>query len=169
MRDDSLTTDQIVCNLSSNSITKPYFEGVFALDELPNTYLFHRPRLLVCNTAYSKSPGEHWVAFFLTDNSVDYFDSYGSSPSHTALLDFIVKNSTGFPFRYNTRCLQALNATTCGKYCVTYLLYRAMGYTLNQYLDMFTTDPDQIVRKLYRETFAPSNLNGGQICRAKSI
>lgn len=168
--DDSLTTEQITCNLSSHLFTQPYFEGVFALDELPTSYLTHRPSLVVCNTAFSHSPGEHWVCFFLGDNFVEFFDSYGTPPSHKNLLDFISVNG-GLATNYNTRCLQSLTATTCGKYVTTFLLFRSLGFSLDQYLNLFASarSPDYIVRKLYQSHFKKSMLTGGQTCRVRAI
>jgi len=167
MIDDSLTTEEINCNLSSNFFTTSYFHGVFALDELPCNYLVNRPSLVVCNTAYSESSGEHWVGFFLSHTGVEFFDSYGNSPMHKNFLDFIAANG-GLSTHYNTRCLQGLTATTCGKYVTTYLFYRSLGFSLNHFLNLFPEGrvADSIVRKLYRKCFKPSNMKGGQSCRS---
>ena len=168
--DDSLTTQQINCCLSSHFLTSSHYEGCFALDELPLTYLTKRPSLVVVNTAYSGSPGEHWVCFFLTDNDVFFFDSYGIAPSHKTLLDFIAQNG-GSSLNYNTRCLQGLLATTCGKFCTTYLLCRALGHSHVQYLALFPPGscPDHIVRKLYDRYFQRDNLAGGQTRRPRKV
>lgn len=173
MRSDStsdvLDANQIQDNLSRNPFTCKYFEGVFPLDRLPTHYMTHRPSLVVCNTAYHKSPGEHWVGFFLNDKDVEFFDSYGCPPSNTYFAKFIEING-GDGTKYNTHCLQGLGATTCGKYVLTYLLCRVMGISLAMYLEEFSgKNPDKVVRHLYSKLFNCSTCSGGQICQAKRI
>jgi hypothetical protein len=168
---DILTTSQIDQNLRHHPATCNYFEGVFALNQLPTYYLTNRPSLVVCNTAYSESPGEHWVCFFLGQNQVEYFDSYGCPPSNQALNNFIALNG-GDNTCFNTRCLQSVNAATCGKYVTTYLLYRSMGFTTAQYLNEFNVamNSDRTVRKLYESLFGTEpSCKRGQICRSFSI
>lgn len=167
---DVLSSSQIECNLRSHPVTRPYFEGVFALDQLPTFYLTHRPSLVVCNTAYSKSAGEHWVCFFLSSNDVDYFDSYGCPPSNSALTQFIAQNG-GSGRRFNTTCLQSVTASTCGKYVVTYLLFRSLGLSHEMSVNEFKGgDPDAVVRKLYNCIFGSvSDSSSGQVCRSWCI
>lgn len=166
---DILTSDQIHCNLVQHKITCPFFEGVFALDELPKHALLNLPALIVCNTAYSKSPGEHWVCFFVEDMCVEYFDSYGCPPSNVSLLNFIsVQGGDGR--RFNTRCLQSVDSTTCGKYVTTYLLHRCSGGSMESYVSAFGEDADKEVRALYRRQFPlHSGGAGGQLCKSKCI
>lgn len=167
-KDDILDTMQITKNLSSHPATCRYFEGVFALDQLPQQYLSRRPALIVCNTAYSGSPGEHWIGFYAGENDVEYFDSYGCPPSNKAFADFIAING-GSGKLYNTRCLQSMTAATCGKYVMTYLLYRALGLSIDLYLKEFKEggDSDEMVRLLYKDLFRGAlRCLGGQICRS---
>jgi hypothetical protein len=52
------------------------FQGVYSIDTLPET-----PLLLVCNTAPSYKPGQHWVALYVNSRRRgEYFDSFGRKP-----------------------------------------------------------------------------------------
>lgn len=158
---DVLSTSQIAQVLQNCCITAPYFHGVYALDMLPKTFIFPRPALVVVNTAFSGNlEGEHWVAYFLSsNNSLDYFDSYGLPPQGHHMSEFIKQNDVTNNFTYNTTPLQSLDASTCGKYVVTYLYYRVLHYTKDQYVDLLSGNADEKVKIMYRNKFG-----GGRSC-----
>lgn len=148
-----MSTTQIENVLKNNCTTAPYFEGVYALDRLPRYYIFNRPALVVCNTAYSGSGGEHWVAFFLHRGGVQFFDSYGFAPKGQHMTDFINLNSSSRGAECNTVQLQSLNSSTCGKYAATFLYCRCNGLTMQQYVELLGYRPDKNVRKLFKDIF----------------
>ncbi len=154
---DILTTDDIYDKLSANKFTCKYLCGVYALDRLPKQYISVRPALVVANTAYSGSLGEHWVCFFLSDNSITYFDSYGLPPSNKYFDEFIYTNGANSKtLRWNSTCLQGLTATTCGKYVCTFLLYKCLGFSTKSYIRLLLkmgSAPDDSVRKIYKYHF----------------
>ena len=57
-----MNTKQIWQALTSNTKTEPYFDGVFAIDELCK--IKKKPELIICNTDPSNKPGQHWVLLF---------------------------------------------------------------------------------------------------------
>lgn len=147
---DALSTDQLRNALKRCAVTAAYFVGVFPLDKLPRQRIDSRPALIICNTAYSQSGGEHWVAFYLNKNFVDYFDSYGLPPRGEHLLNFIsVNGGSTASYTFNKTPLQSLNATTCGKFAATYLYFRTLGYTTDQYTNLLANHSDSKVRQLY--------------------
>ena len=133
----------------------PFFEGVFAADTLP-VRLQKRPALLIANTDPITKPGQHWVAFYIGKNGEgEYWDSYGMPPlvpNHKRFLNRLCKKWT-----YNHTSLQSLDSEVCGEYCALYLIHRAHGISLHQFLKKrFTTDPeknDQVVRQLFKRMF----------------
>lgn len=151
--DDTLSTFQIENAMRRCKITAPLFVGVFSLDHLPKGCVTTRPGLIVCNTAYSGSGGEHWVGFFLTHNSLQFFDAFGLPPRGEHMTGFIAANDSTHTFTYNTTPLQGINASTCGKYVATYLYFCALGCSMRQYLSLLYPNPDANVRKLYRNIF----------------
>ena len=76
----------------------------------------------MANTDPSNRPGQHWVAFYYTDNECEFFDSYGLEPSY---YDFDLPNVK----IVNTHSLQSLSSTTCGHFCVYYLVLRSQFHS----------------------------------------
>lgn len=156
--EDTLTTSQITHALTKCLVTSEKFVGVFPFDGLPTQFV-ERPAMLVCNTAYSKSPGEHWVAWYLDHKTNEYFDSYGLFPRGQNFMDFMMVNQmTNLIFNYTP--FQSLFATTCGKYVCTYLYYRAKDCTLEEFKHGLGKEPDKNVKKMYKNIFG----SGGGCC-----
>lgn len=161
---DSLTTSEIRAGLGQCPITAPHFVGVFSLDNLPQK-IFKNPAILVCNSAYSGSKGEHWVAFFVGPKTFEFFDSYGMPPMGEHMTRFITANDPGGRCTYSTAPLQSELATTCGKFAMTYLYNRVLGYSLRQYVELLGNNPDEKVRKLYKKIFGGEcGVGSGQKC-----
>lgn len=152
-----LSTADINRALPGRCETRDAFVGVFSLDTLPRRPIERRPAIVVCNTAYSRSRGEHWVGFFLSvDGGVDYFDSYGLPPTSQHLLDFIHTNSVNGLWTYYDTQLQSLHSVVCGNYVCLYLYYRVLGYSntiiSNMYLEGKLA-PDVSASMVYAKIF----------------
>ena len=70
-----MNTKQLWNALCLNPVTNQYFDGIYSADTLKE--IREKLDLIICNTDPSNKPGEHWVLFFFSDNSVDFFDSLG--------------------------------------------------------------------------------------------
>ena len=70
-------SEQIECILSEDSDVSPVFLGVYPINRLPPI----RNGAFVVNTATSDHPGLHWVAVWVRDDVIEYFDSYALQPS----------------------------------------------------------------------------------------
>lgn len=127
-----------------------FFVGVFAADTLPLP-LPHKPALLIANTDPKYRPGQHWVAIYVdAKGRGEYFDSYGLPPFVTWHSLFLSKACKSW--KYNHDDLQALNSTVCEQYCVVYLLFKAHGYKLSDFLGQFTkncAENDEFVDYLF--------------------
>ena len=57
-----------------------------------------KPNLIICNTDPSNKPGEHWVLFFFSENSVDFFDSLGRDIKYygSVFLNFIANFANNY-------------------------------------------------------------------------
>ena len=127
----------------------PDFKGVFPCDKLPNISKGY----LIMNTQPSSMPGEHWVAMTINTTG-EYFDSYGFYPLNKEAEEFM--NERTSTWTYNRVTLQGLNNFTCGEYCVMYIYIKALGYSMFDYINLFTTNSevnDKIVKKLYKDLF----------------
>ena len=52
---------------------EPNFNGVYSRNNLPKI----KDRTYVINLDDHKSIGSHWITFYVNDNNVTYFDSFG--------------------------------------------------------------------------------------------
>ena len=84
-----MNTKQLWNALCLNPVTNQYFDGIYSADTLKE--IKEKPDLIICDTDPSNKPGECWVLFFFSDNSVDFFDSLGRDIKYygSIFLDFI--------------------------------------------------------------------------------
>ena len=97
------------------------------------------PAFFIANTDDSKKPGQHWVAFYATGRGpLEYFDSYGYKPLNKHFSDYVKEN-----FRkhtYNKKRLQGELSTTCGQYCLSFLFYRSLGISMDDFTKKFSAN-----------------------------
>lgn len=132
-------------------VTAHHYIGTYAADTLPRFPPY--PALLIVNTMKSYSPGEHWVAIALDAHGRgEYFDSYGRGPVVREHRDFMARSCSRW--RYNETWLQSLDSSVCGQHCVMYLVHRAHGITLDNYVQSYfsknTQKNDEIVSILFQ-------------------
>jgi hypothetical protein len=140
---NTLQIEQIFKNKYSNT-----FKGAIAFDELPTK--ISRPSAYIINTHSRDKSGEHWLGiYFNTNNSVDFFDSFGMGPQFYRLENYLFKyNST---INYNKYALQSLNSNYCGLYCVLFIIFKCKRKSFYNFLDIFKTDTlinDYEIKKL---------------------
>lgn len=123
----------------SKVLGKKLFRGVYASNELATLKLpTLSPWCVVLNTAPSTSSGEHWVAVLSKRSTTEFFCSYGSTPFlhmpqsiQTFLRPLEVTH-------YNGNRLQQQCASTCGQYCIMFLIFRALGLSFDNFLAQFS-------------------------------
>jgi hypothetical protein len=128
------------------------FTGVFAADKLPRT-LNELPSSLIVNTHKSSMPGEHWVAIYVNENGFgEYFDSFGMAPYVDEIKDFL-NSVCKDGWTYNTSAIQGLSSIKCGQFCIVFIWFRNLGFTMNQVLSLFSKQDgmtnDQIVDEFF--------------------
>ena len=109
--------------------TKSNFLGVFPSDHAPCVHdvSTKAPCAYILNTDPCTEPGTHWVAFYYpTSNSLEFFDSFGRSPSD---YGFSIPNT--LRVTHNTLSFQPLDSYLCGHYCIMYLHQRAYDISLS--------------------------------------
>ena len=127
---------QIVNYLNSDRYTSKHFVGVFARDEIIKQIL--KPGLYVVNTDISSGPGIHWVCIYVNSNQVDYFDSLGLPPDN--FLNFLRRQKK--KYLYSTKQLQSTQSDVCGDYCILYAYFKCRGYSLLDFVNLFTNYVD---------------------------
>jgi len=116
------------------------FLGVFASDTLPHN--IPKPALIIVNTDPITKPGAHWQAIYIgCDGRGEHFCSYGLGPYVPKIRQFMDRQCK--QWIKNTIDLQAFDSSVCGQYCVMYLLFKAHGYFMEEYLFCFSEDCNQ--------------------------
>lgn len=62
--------------------------------------------------------GTHWCAYYKTDSSCFYFDSFGNLPPPQEMVDYLGSGCTIF---YNYNRLQDFDTVICGHLCLLFL------------------------------------------------
>jgi hypothetical protein len=92
---------------------------------------------MIINTQPSYQQGEHWLALYFNDKrECQFFDSYGNHPSIFGLEAYIEKASSGL--QYNKSRLQAEFSSSCGYYCIFFILLKCRHFTLTDIVNLFS-------------------------------
>ena len=113
------------------------FLGTFSADKLPLRTTHALPFSFIANTDPSHQPGTHWVGFFVTEEEVEVFDSYGRE------MCPLFKRFIGSEKHIcNEKQVQQFGSSVCGQYCIYYIYQRERGQSMTQILSKFK-HPDQ--------------------------
>ena len=131
-----MNTYQIERLLNKDPFAKNIFKKACGKDELLHV---NYPSTYVINSHPSSKPGEHWIAvYFDKHRKGEYFNSYGLPPSVNGFTALMVRYSKEWV--YNDETLQSLFSTTCGHYCVYFVLYRCRGYSMRDIVSGFSSN-----------------------------
>lgn len=129
---------QLQCIIDCDVKMKKNVVGVFPADRIPKRHSTN-PYGMIVNTDPHHLPGRHWVAFFINNDHLEAFDSYGHSPGLYSinLMQFMQR------FRrvtINTKELQDSKTNVCGQFCLYYLMCRCRGYSMSDIVNTFSND-----------------------------
>jgi hypothetical protein len=138
-------THQLKYALKTSPVTRDVSGGVFPRDKIPKipkktsiAYIF--------NTDPSYKNGQHWIAFYLTIDTVYYFDSYGLAPKGFKKILKSRRNCVHFPRR-----LQG-NDEACGYYCLYFIYAMQTHRDFSQFSSDLTSN-DMYVRRYVERRF----------------
>ena len=139
--------------LKNHATTRPYFIGCFSANTIP--YPENYPFALIANTDPDNMPGAHWVAFYADDdNQLEMFDSFGNShDAYPQFKYFVDKYET---VKYNGVRLQQYFSSTCGYYCLMFVLFRCKKFSMEDIVHLFTDNHgnnDQVVTAFVNRTW----------------
>lgn len=145
----NMDTKQLYKALSTNKITNPYFDGIYAKDLLED--IDSKPILIICNTDPSFEPGKHWVVFFFENETCEFFDSLGKSVDFYGpeFVNFVEKFST--QTKFVKKKIQPSNTALCGVYCLFYSYFKCQGKSLKKICKMMTSA--KVVCKIVKKMF----------------
>ena len=107
--------------------SEPGFNGVYSRDNLPDKI---KDGAYVVNLDGYSDIGTHWIALYVNNKTVTYFDSFGVEHIPKEVKKF--KNIIANIFR-----LQAYDSVMCGYFCTGFINYMFMGKSLTDLLIFF--------------------------------
>ena len=113
------------------SQNEPKFNGVYSRDNLPNKI---KDGTYVINLDEYSDIGTHWVALWVNNNNVTYFDSFGVEHIPKEIIKFI-KNKN---IKTNIFRIQAYDSIMCGYFCIGFINFILKGKSLTGYTNLFS-------------------------------
>ena len=107
------------------------FNGVYSRDNLPNKI---KDGAYVINLDEYSDIGTHWIALYVKNNDITYFDSFGVEHIPKEIIKFI-KNKN---IKTNIFRIQAYDSIMCGYYCIGFIDFMFKGKTLTEYSNLFS-------------------------------
>ena len=135
----SLSTDELDLILSKNSVTKKFYVGTFPSCIFPSTR--KRRYAFITNTDNHHESGTHWNAWFISDNQLTFFDSFGRSYGHPDFPETYGNFARRFnKISHSVLQIQSKDSWMCGYFCVKFLYLQCLGLNLKQFLEEFSTN-----------------------------
>ena len=118
---------------------KPRFNGVFSRDNLPNGI---KKGAYVINLDEYRDIGTHWVALYVTNKTIIYFDSFGVEHIPKEIIKFIGNNKKIVTNIYR---IQAYDLIMCRYFCIGFINFMFDGNSLTDYTNLFS--PNDLKKK----------------------
>ena len=134
---------------------EPRFNGVFSRDILPNSIT---NGAYVINLDEYHDIGTHWVALYVNNKIITYFDSFGVEHIPKEIMKFIVRTSFGLSSRRkkiitNIYRIQAYDSIMCGYFCIGFTNFMFNGKSLTECTNLFSPNDfdknDDIILKYF--------------------
>ena len=100
----------------------------------------HTLGLFIYNLELAYLSGSHWVATYVNDKVVHYFDSF-DMPPFQEMVDHAKKKNLTLPHKNSQ--IQNLYTTTCGYFCLYFLNEMHQGNDYFDLLQVFDADTDK--------------------------
>ena len=107
------------------------FNGVYSRDNLPNKI---KDGAYVINLDEYSDIGTHWIALYVKNNYITYFDSFGVEHIPKEIIKFI-KNKN---IKTNIFRIQAHDSIMCGYFCIGFIDFMFKRKTLTEYTNLFS-------------------------------
>ena len=111
---------------------EPRFNGVFSRDNLGSTV---KNGAYVINLDEYHDIGTHWVALYVNNKTVTYFDSFGVEHIPKEIIKF---NGNNKKIIKNIYRIQAYDSIMCGYFCIGFINFMFNGKSLTDYTNLFS-------------------------------
>ena len=110
---------------------KPRFNGVYSRDNLPDKI---KDGAYVVNLDEYSDILTHWIALYVNNKTVTYFDSFGIEHIPKEIKNF----TTNKNIIANICRVQNYDSIMCGYFCIGFIDYMFMGKNLTDYTILFS-------------------------------
>ena len=121
------------------------FNGVYSRDNLSNKI---KDGAYVINLDEYSDIGTHWIALYVKNNDITYFDSFGVEHIPKEIIKFISRPLSSASLSKNVIAnvfrIQAYDSIMCGYFCIGFINFMIKGKTLTKYTDLFS--PNDVKR-----------------------
>ena len=115
---------------------EPRFKGVYSRDNLPERSSTEKKEgAYVINLDEYSDIGTQWVALYVQNNNVTYFDSFGVEHIPKEIKAFINNKN----IKTNIFRIQAYDSIMCGfTFCIWIIGFMLAGKTLTEFTNLFS-------------------------------
>ena len=115
---------------------EPRFNGVFSRDILPNNNNNNNIKngAYIINLDEYHDIGTHWVALYVNNKTVTYFDYFGVEHIPKEIMKFIIRKK----IITNIYRIQAYDSIMCGYFCIGFINFMFNGKSLTDYTNLFS-------------------------------
>ena len=125
---------------------EPIFNGVFSRDTLGSAV---NNGAYVINLDEYHDIGTHWVALYVNNKTITYFDSFGVEYIPREIMKFIARKK----IITNISRIQAYDSIMCGYFCIGFINFMFNGKSLTDYTNLFSPNDlkknDDIILKYF--------------------
>ena len=111
--------------------TESRFNGVYSRDNLPSKI---KDGAYVINLDDYSDIGTHWIALYVKNNDITYFDSFGVEHIPMEIIKFIENKK----IKTNIFRIQVYDSIICGYFCTGFIDFMFKGETLTEYTNLFS-------------------------------
>ena len=126
---------------------EPRFNGVFSRDKLGSAV---KNGAYVINLDEYHDIGTHWVALYVNNKIVIYFDSFGVEDIPKEIMKFIDRKKIIITNIYR---IQAYDSIMCDYFCIGFINFMYNGKSLTDYTNLFSPNDfnknDDIILKYF--------------------
>ena len=110
---------------------EPRFIGVYSRDNLPDKI---KDGAYVVNLDEYSDIGTHFIALYVNNKTVTYFDCFGIEHISKEVKKFVNNKN----IIANILRIKAYDSVTCGYFCIGLINYTFMGKSLTDYTNLFS-------------------------------
>ena len=110
---------------------EPRFNGSYCRNNLPNKV---KDGAYVINLDKHSDIGTHWIAVYVTNNDITYFDSFEVDYIPIEIKTFIGNKS----IKTNIFRIQAYDSIMCGYFCIGFIDFMLAGKKLTDFTNIFS-------------------------------